>query len=278
MSNQLPEPSDLVEFSTETTANTERSALVNVLNVSATPLRRSVVSVFSVVNLSLVAGLSAALATPAWAQIGHNPLHSPYHELRVHHQLTFSGGYLGGGGGVAGVGPRGGPVEGVRYSLTLSAPLELTMAVYASQLTRHLVDPTAAVGQRDVGTAKQSVLIADAGFNLRITGAKTWHGFVPYVGFSLGIADGSAVPEDVSLFVFKRPFQFGPHLGVRYYAGSSASLWVEGWDPMWRLRYPLTFFTNPSGATPVLDPSVQGQTQWVHNPTLMVGIGIAIGS
>ena len=177
-----------------------------------------------------------------------------------------------------GGGPRGGPVEGVRYSLTLSAPLELTMAVYASQLTRHLVDPTAAVGQRDVGTAKQSVLIADAGFNLRITGAKTWHGFVPYVGFSLGIADGSAVPEDVSLFVFNRPFQFGPHLGVRYYAGSSASLWVEGWDPMWRLRHPLTFFTNPSAATPALGPSGQGQTQWAPKPTLMVGIGIATGS
>ena len=121
-------------------------------------------------------------------------------------------------------------------------------------------------------------LIADAGFSLRITGAKTWHGFAPYLGFSLGVANGSTVLEDNSGFTFKHPFQFGPHLGVRYYHASSVSLWVEGWDPMWRLRYPLSFFTAATGSTPVLDPSVQGPTQWVHNPTLLVGFGISLGS
>ena len=45
------------------------------------------------------------------------------------------------------------------------------------------------------------------------------------------------------------------------------------------VRHPIYLgFVLASGATPVLDPSVQGQTQWVHTPTLMVGIGIAIGS
>jgi hypothetical protein len=223
--------------------------------------------------------LCAALAPAAQAQVGHNPLHSPYRDLRVHHQFTFSGGYLAGGGGAAGVGPRQGPLGGVRYSLSLSAPLELTGAVYDGQLTRHLLDPTAAPNKRDLGTATQTVLIADVGFNLRITGAKTWHGLLPYVGFSMGIADGGAVTEDNSGFSFNRPFQFGPHLGVRYYQGSSISLWVEGWDPMWRLRYPLAFFsTSVTGAAPVLDPSVYKQTQWVHNPTLLIGLGITFGS
>ena len=196
----------------------------------------------------------------------------------MHHQFTFSGGYLAGGGGSAGVGPRDGPLGGVRYSLSVSSPLELTVAVFAAQLTRHLVDPTAPVGKRDAGTAKQSVIIADAGFNFRITGAKTWHGLMPYIGFSMGVASGSAVVQDNSGFTFKRPFQIGPHVGVRYYRGSSVSLWVEGWDPMWRLRYPLSFFTAPTGSTPVLDPRVHGGTQWVHNPTLMVGLGITVGS
>jgi hypothetical protein len=223
--------------------------------------------------------LSAALAPAVQAQVGHSPLNSPYHDLRVHHQFTFSGGYLGGGGGAAGVGPRDGPLGGVRYSLSLSAPLELTGALYDAQLTRHLVDPTAVPSQRDLGTAKQSVLIVDAGFNFRITGAKTWHGFLPYVGFSMGIATGSAVIEDNSGFSFNRPFQFGPHLGVRYYQGSSVSLWVEGWDPMWRLRYPLAFFSSgAAGSAPLLDPSVHKQTQWVHNPTLLIGLGITLGS
>ena len=174
--------------------------------------------------------------------------------------------------------PGDGPVGGVLYSLSLRAPLELMMGLYGGNLTRHLVDPTAPVDKRDAGTASQSMLIADAGFSLRITGAKTWHGFAPYLGFSLGVANGSTVLEDNSGFTFNHPFQFGPHLGVRYYHASSVSLWVEGWDPMWRLRYPLSFFTAATGSTPVLDPSVQGPTQWVHNPTLLIGLGIMIGS
>jgi opacity protein-like surface antigen len=237
------------------------------------PWRRAIVPLHRIAAAAAV--MSTAITAAAAAQVGHNPLHSPYHDLRVTHQFTFSGGYLGGGGGAAGIGPRDGPVEGLRYSLSLSAPLELTAGVYAGQLTRYLVDPTAPVGQRDAGTVTQSVFIADAGFNLRITGAKTWHGFVPYVGFSFGVASGSSVIEDNSGFSFHRPFQYGPHLGVRYYRGSSVSLWVEGWDPMWRLRYPLNFF---AGTTPVIDPSAHGQTQWVHNPTLLVGLGISIGS
>ena len=121
--------------------------------------------------------------------------------------------------------------------------------------------------------------MVDVGFNLRITGAKTWHGFMPYAGFSMGVADGSAVVEDNSGFSFNRPFQFGPHLGVRYYQGNSVSLWVEGWDPVWRLHYPLAFFSSTTaGLPPVLDPSVHGQTQWVQNPTLLIGLGITIGS
>jgi hypothetical protein len=220
----------------------------------------------------------AALPEAAAAQVGHSPLHSPYHDLRVRHQFTFMGGFLGGGGGSAGVGPRDGPVGGMRYSLSLSAPLEMMIGLYGGQLTRHLVDPTAPVGKRDAGTANQSVFLADVGFSLRITGAKTWHGLAPYVGFSLGVANGSTVLEDNSGFSFNHPFQFGPHLGVRYYPSNSVSLWVEGWDPMWRLRYPLTFFAATTGSTPVLDPSVHGQTQWAHNPTLLVGLGFSIGS
>jgi len=238
--------------------------------------RRAIAPLYRIAATAAV--MSTAITATAAAQVGHNPLHSPYRDLRVKQQFTFMGGYLGGGGGSAGVGPRDGPIGGVRYSLSLSAPLELTLGVYDGHLTRHLLDPTAPVGQRDAGTAIQSVLIADAGFTLRITGAKTWHGFAPYMGFSMGVANGTAVLEDNSSFTFRRPFQFGPRLGLRYYRGSSVSLWVEGWDPMWRLRYPLTFFSAPSGSTPVLDPSVHGQTQWVHNPTLLVGVGISIGS
>ena len=213
------------------------------------------------------------LATLAWppglpGQVGHDPAHSPYRDLRATHQITLSGGYLGGGGGVAGVGPRQGFLAGARFAISLSAPLEAWLGVHGAQLTRHLIDPAAPPESRSVGTVSQQVVIFDAGFALRITGAKTWHGLMPYVGASLGTATGSTV-SDASGFSFGTPFQAGPHVGVRFYGTGPLSLWVEGWDPIWRLRYP-TGWTG--GSNPVLLPS-DPIKEWVHNPTVLVGLG-----
>lgn len=212
----------------------------------------------------VLVALAAALAPgAALGQVGHDPEHSPYRDLRATHQLTFSGGYLAGGGGQAGVGPKQGLLAGMRYSLSLSGALETTIGVHGADLDRYLVD--------SAGTARQSVMIADAGFTLRITGPKTWHGWMPYVGGSLGVATGTAVTQDSSGFAFGNPFQFGPRLGVRRYGGGALSLWIEAWDPIWRLRYPGSW---QSGAT----PRVGVDREWVHHPTLLVGLSFILRS
>ncbi len=218
----------------------------------------------------------AAVVAPrqAQGQVGHDPERSPYHDLRATHQFTLSGGYLAGGGGRVGVGPKQGPLVGLRYSLSLGA-VELNLGLHAAELDRHIVDPTAPPDKRAAGVVRQSVLLSDGGFTLRLTGAKTWHGLMPYLGATAGAATGSSVPEDNSGFSFSTRFEFGPHLGIRYYGGGALGLWVEGWDPMWRLQYPLSFFTADPGVTPVLttgDP----EKEWVHNPTLLVGFSLTL--
>lgn len=206
--------------------------------------------------------LAAALApTAALGQVGHDPEHSPYRDLRASHQLTLSGGYLAGGGGQASAGPKQGPLAGLRYSISLSGSLEMRIGVHGADLDRHLVDTAV--------TARQSVMITDAGFALRLTGAKTWHGWMPYVGGSLGVATGTTVSQDSSGFAFGNPFQFGPHLGVRRYGGGRLSLWIEAWDPIWRLRYPGTWQTRAV-------PLVSVNRQWVHNPVLLVGVSFIL--
>src|SRR3990172_3477562 len=203
----------------------------------------------------------ALAARPAPAQVGHDPAHSPYRDLRASHQITFSGGYLAGGGGEGGAGPQQGPLAGARHSPSLSGSLEMTAGVHGASLDRFLVDS---------GTvARQSVIIADAGFTLRITGPKTWRGWMPYVGASMGLATGSAVVQDSSGFAFGNPFQFGPRLGLRRYTGGSVGLWIEGWDPIWRLRYP----ANWQSGDP---PRVTAGREWVHNPTLLVGLSFTL--
>src|SRR3990172_9237483 len=163
---------------------------------------------------ALVALVTAFAPPTALAQIGHDPAHSPYRDLRASHQITFTGGYLAGGGGEAGVGPKQGPLAGLRYSLSLSGSLEMTVGAHGGSLDRYLIDSAA--------TVRQSVLIADAGFTLRITGPKTWHGWMPYVGASMGLATGSTAIQDST---FGKSFQFGPRLGLRRYGAGPLSLW-----------------------------------------------------
>jgi len=218
---------------------------------------------------ALVALVTAFAPPTALAQIGHDPAHSPYRDLRASHQITFTGGYLAGGGGEAGAGPKQGPLAGLRYSLSLSGSLEMTVGVHGANLDRRLVDTTAAPDSGSLGIARQSVIIADAGFTLRITGPKTWRGWMPYVGASMGLATGSAVVQDSSGFAFGNPFQFGPRLGLRRYTGGSVGLWIEGWDPIWRLRYPVSW---QSGTTPLVTVG----REWVHNPTLLVGLSFTL--
>lgn len=204
-------------------------------------------------------GLMAAFApSVATAQVGHDPEHSPYRDLRASHQITFSGGYVASGGGEAGAGPKQGPLTGLRYSLSLSGSLEMRVGAHGGSLDRALFDTA--------GTVRQSVMIADAGFTLRITGPKTWHGWMPYIGGSMGIAAGSTVSQDST---FGKPFQFGPHLGVRRYSAGRVSLWIEAWDPIWRLHYPLSWQSG--------DPlRVTQPRQWVHNPTLLIGLSFIL--
>ena len=197
-------------------------------------------------------------AVPTQAQVGHDPERSPYRDVRASHQITFSGGYLGGGGGEAGAGPKQGPLTGVRYSLSLGSSLEMRVGVHGARLERFLFDTA--------GTRRQSVMIADAGFTLRLTGPKTWHGWMPYVGGSMGLAAGATLSQDST---FGRPFQFGPHLGLRRYGAGRLSLWIEAWDPIWRLHYPLTWQSGDP-------PRVTQPRQWVHNPTVLVGFSFIL--
>jgi len=200
--------------------------------------------------------VTAFAAGPAPAQVGHDPALSPYRDLRASHQVTLSGGFLAGGGGEAGAGPKRGPLAGLRYSLSLSGSLEMAVGVHGARLDRVLPDTA----------VQQSLMIMDAGFTLRVTGPKTWHGWLPYIGASMGIATGSTVTQDSA---FGRPFQFGPRLGLRRYGAGPVSLWIEAWDPIWRLRYPVSW---QSGDPPL----VTSPREWVHNPTLLVGLSFIL--
>lgn len=224
--------------------------------------------------------LLAALSAPGGvlAQVGHLPDRSPYKDLRIKQAVSIMAGYLTGGRGRAGVGPSGGSLLGVRWDITVGAPTVAFLSIARADLVRNLVNPTEPAATRFFGTARQRVFIIDGGFDLILTGRKTWHGFAPYFGASLGAALGGSVPED-SVFRFNSKFQVGPAIGVRWHPTRRFHLRFETRDILWRINYPDIFFATSAAAPddpPLLDPVIQKSAEWTHHLVLVFSVAYAL--
>jgi len=223
-----------------------------------------------------VVALSALLSSAAWAQVGHDPAHSPYRPLLLRTGIIALGTLTGGSAGKLGVGPNDGPGFGVRFETKLTGPTDAFVTVTWNRLERMVADPAAVAEPRITGPVKQPVLQTDVGLAILLSGDKTWHGFVPYLGGFLGVGWGSGVPQDSSGYNFNRKFVSGPLLGFRLYFGERISLRSEGRLQFWRVSYPSSFFLPPptaSNVEPFLNSATTSTSEWTAHPTLLVGLG-----
>jgi hypothetical protein len=243
-------------------------------------IRRTTVERVSIITL-LICSLLGAHDT-ASAQVGHRPETSPYSELRSRRVLSFAGGYLIGSSGSAKVGPGSGPYAGARFDIHLSGPAAVSFGAGMASLERIIIDPTWGPDNRTLDTASQSVLMLDANIDVLLTGQKTWHGLIPYLGAGLGFALGGDVAADsLSGYSFSTHFMTGPHVGIWLVPSDRITFRIEARDRIWRLKYPDGFFTVPENEPtelPVLDANVMKDTQWVHHLTLTFTLGYTIGN
>ena len=195
--------------------------------------------------------------------------------------FAVTGGYSWGSGGKVNIGPGEGPVFGARGDIHLAGPGTVQIGVNVGNLDRLLLDPRQPPEERFLGWATQSVVMADVGLNLVLTGQKTWYGFAPYLGLSLGVAIGGDVPADsLSGYDFNIKFMVGPGIGLRWHPVSRIGLRVELRDVLWKLSYPNAFFEPPTDEPdipPVLDPEFNKTSEWTHNPSLYISLGYAFG-
>src|SRR5438445_9681144 len=127
------------------------------------------------------------------AQVGNDPSHSPYRDVRRGATLVLTFGHLGGSRGGPGVGISDGPTGGLRYEASFGA-LGAALGIAYGHTTRFVVDPTKDSVSRKSGPFDTDVVLADAALQLSLTGRKTWHGLAPYVGGALGVAVGGGSP------------------------------------------------------------------------------------
>src|SRR2546430_1599448 len=125
----------------------------------------------------------------ATAQVGYDPAHSPYHDLPRGGAVAVSVGYLSGGRGDVGVGLSDGPTAGLRYEVPFGA-IGASLGVAYGRTNRFVVNPFKDTLSRKTGPYDQDVWLIDGGLQLSLTGRKSWRGFAPYIGGTLGVAIG----------------------------------------------------------------------------------------
>ncbi|MEW5915861.1 MAG: hypothetical protein AB1762_05625 [Gemmatimonadota bacterium] len=212
----------------------------------------------------------------AQAQVGHLPQRSPYRDVLIKHQLTYFAGYYGGTSDPGRVAPSDGPMIGARYAVRLGGPIFLTTRLAGVFSDRLVVDPTLPPAERLVGTTNVPLIFGDVGFDLVLTGTKSWHSLSPVINGSVGLAADASGKTDKSRYRVGIPFllSYGPSL--RFTPGDGKWSWrLDLTDQFFRIRYPESFFLK-TGADSTYLPIDAKRSLWRHNWSTTLGLSVAL--
>ena len=204
-------------------------------------LRRHVIRRYAItaalVWLSVVATYNVASA-----QAGHDPATSPYRDLRRGLTLRVTAGYFAGSRGPDSipVGATKGATAGLRLELQASGALIVATGVSYANTTAFYKTAYDSF-PKTVGPINNDLVLADFGVLLSLTGGKTWRGFQPYVGATMGLAFGSKVAADVSGYNFGTKFTYAPEFGVRWYPARRVSAEFGGRVLVYHLAFPTSY-------------------------------------
>jgi len=206
-----------------------------------TTLRRHLLRRYAITSalvwLSVVATYNVASA-----QAGHDPASSPYRDLRRGLTLRFTGGYFAGSRGPAAtpVGATKGATAGLRLELQASSALIVATGLSYAKTTAFYKTAYDSF-PRTVGPINNNLVLADFGVLLSLTGGKTWRGFQPYVGATMGLAFGSKIAADTSGYNFGTKFTYAPEFGVRWYPARRLSAELGGRVLVYHLAFPTSY-------------------------------------
>jgi len=222
---------------------------------------------------ALIAGMLMLGTSAAAAQVGHLPQNSPYLDLEYAQEFTLIGGQYHAHRDPAGVGPQSGPIFGAHYEWRASGPLHLVGDVARISSDRSPLDPLKTGAARVFPDVSRPLYAASFSLGLSLTGAKSWHHFVPEVIGGLGvISDLQTTPDpDSSGFKFGTRFALNWGAGLRYVPGGHWQIRADLTNRSYTIAYPETFFVAPSGGTAIL-PATQSKSLWLNNPAFTLGL------
>jgi hypothetical protein len=226
-------------------------------------------------RFTLVALLLLAPAGPALAQVGHDPVRSPYRTLRYGQFVGINGGHFGGGGGQLGVAPHQGETIGLRYDFLGSGTLTLGLAGTYMRLERFIVDKNKPIETGKTGPVDVTTYMFEGIFQFNLTGGKTWRGIAPYASAGLGLALAKGIAADTSGFKFRLKMALTPGIGARVFLSERLFLRLEARSTFWQVSYP-AIYRSPPASDPSKPPVITGSSkEWVTNAWYSVGLSYA---
>lgn len=226
----------------------------------------------------LALSLAALAVVPACLQaqvvVGHLPENSPYRDIAANQRLTFFGGYFQAQPTTTGAAPQSGPAFGVRYELPVAGPADFFVKLQRVNSHRDAYDPTQPSATRALGRQNLSLYQADVGFDMNLTGRRTWHGIVPVLGFGIGVVSApSTTAKDP--YTFGTQFSFSGDAGIRIVPSDRIELRFDAAPVFYQNHYPSAYFAAPSGSTPLL-PASAAKSGFQRAINYTAGISFAI--
>ena len=214
------------------------------------------------------AALALLVASPASAQVGHDPAASPYTDLEYRQELTVYGGYASARVDPAGVTPQSAPIAGLRYELYLAGSVSLTSDLSGMFSERTVLDPTKPRAQRVIGTETAPVYGLDVGIALGLTGRKTWHHIAPQVRAGIGVVHSQAA-DDTTGYKFGTPFAITFGAGLKFVTGGRLQFRADIGERLFKQKNPEAYYRTTSDNTAVLTDTPR--SYWTNHSVLTLG-------
>lgn len=207
------------------------------------------------------------------AQVGVTPEHSPYRDLEFRQEWTTFAGYFNARHDPAGAGPQGGVMVGERYAFRMGGPAYFTVRMAGSLQHRTIVNPQLPLATRRRKSETLPLIYADAGIELQLTGAKSWHSFAPLLNGGFGVTGDLKGARDVGGFVFGYPFTFTFGAALKYLPRRGFNARLDWSNYTYRLHYPEAYYVKSTSDPAVLDASVK-KDLWRRNNVWTLGLTV----
>lgn len=216
--------------------------------------------------------LLLAVTLPLRAQVvGHLPAESPYTDAFGRHIFAGYVGYLASVDDPAGVGPKGGTLLALTYDYDFPGAFFITSRLgVAPSVERNVLDPLFTGPQRNVGTTNESMLVADFGLGLSLTGEKAWHGVAPRVVGSIGYIGTTSPDYDIGQYRFGSKFTMSMGLNLRGVTGKRWEWRADLTQSVYRMNYPALYSGGPATRDEAI---IKGaRNPWAGQTFLSLGI------